>query len=190
MKREKGNTLIRHYFGVLKRHFKRTYRNNTIGTPASQTCSSKCTWRQNCVLSIVNSRNFITYWLLTHSTKQSPSWEANRPTASQEIRRILWNPQVHYHIHKCPPPVPIMSHIYPVQAPHPTSWRYILILPSHLRLSLPSGLFPSGFPTKTLHTPLLSPIRATGPAHLVLLDFITRKILGEQYTQHPIFRYE
>ena len=33
---------------------------------------------------------------------------------------------------------------------------YILILTYHLCLGLPSGLFPSGFPTKTLYTPLLS----------------------------------
>ena len=64
---------------------------------------------------------------------------------------------------------------------HPTSWRSVLILSTHLRLGLPSGLLPSGFLTKPLYTPLSSPISATCPAHLILLDFITRTILGEEY---------
>jgi len=57
----------------------------------------------------------------------------------------------------------------------------VLILSSLLRLRLPSGLFPLVFPTKTPNTPLLFPIRATCPAYLILLDFITRTILGEEY---------
>ena len=64
-------------------------------------------------------------------------------------------------------------------SPHPTSWRSILILSSHLYLGLPSGVFPSGFLAKTLHTLLLSPICATRAAHLILLNLITWIILGE-----------
>ena len=76
-----------------------------------------------------------------------------------------------------------LSWASPIQSiyPHPTSWRSILILSTHLRLGLPSGLLPSGFPTKTLYITLSSPIRATCPVHLILLDFITRTTLGEEY---------
>ena len=76
--------------------------------------------------------------------EQSLSWEANRFLASQEIPRILWNPKVHYRIHKCPLPLPILIQLDPIHAPYLTSWRYILILSPHLHWGLPSDFFPSG----------------------------------------------
>ena len=60
---------------------------------------------------------------------------------------ILWNPKVLYHIHKCPPPAPILSQIIPCYPPNPQFLKTIVILSSHLSLSPPSGLFPLGFPT-------------------------------------------
>ena len=48
-----------------------------------------------------------------------------------------------------------LSWASPIQSiyPHPTSWRSVLILSTHIVLGLPSGLLPSGLPTKTLYTP-------------------------------------
>ena len=50
-----------------------------------------------------------------------------------------------------------LSWASPIQSiySHPTSWRSILILSTHLCLGLPSGLLPSGFPNKTLSTHLI-----------------------------------
>jgi hypothetical protein len=88
----------------------------------------------------------------------SPSWEAASCVATQELPNILWNPKVHYGVHKSPPLVPILSQINPVHT-------------THLRLGLPSGLFPCGFPTNILYA-FLFPIRSTFPTYLILLNLI------------------
>jgi hypothetical protein len=79
----------------------------------------------------------------------SPSWEAANCAATQELPSILWNPMAYYRIHKSPLLVPILSQIDPLHTI--PSLRSILILSTHLRLGLPSSLFPSGFPTKILN---------------------------------------
>ena len=123
---------------------------------------------------------YLLTYLRTHSMEHSPSSEANRFSASQEIPRILWNwmfittfTSVRHLF---------LSWTSSIQfiPPFPTSLRSILILSSHLRLRLPSGLYPSGFPTEILYK-FCPPMHATCPAHLILLDCITRTILGKEY---------
>ena len=111
----------------------------------------------------------------------SPSCEANRLSASQEVPHILWKPKVHYRTHKSPPPVAIRSQLDPVLTP---TFHFLKI---HLNIIIPptsgspecclSLRFPHQNPVYT--SPL--PIRPTCPTHLILLDLVTRTILGEEY---------
>ena len=118
--------------------------------------------------------------------EHSPSWEANRFAASQVIPRILRNPKFHYRIHKCAPPLPILCQIDPIYAStsHFLKLNINIILPSapgpsELRLSL---MFPHHKPVYNSS----SPIRATCPAHLILLNTITRDSEGNALTSVPL----
>ena len=107
--------------------------------------------------------------------------EANWFASSQEIPRISWNSKFHYRTHKRPPTVSILGQSNPVHIPtsHLLEIQPNIIHPSTPRS--PQWSLSLRFSHKDLIHPLSSPIRATCPAHLILLDFITRTILGEEY---------
>ena len=110
---------------------------------------------------------------------QSPSWEANWFTASQEIPRILWNPKVHYRTHKRSPPVPILGQPNPVPTSHLLEIHPNIIHPSTPRS--PQWALSLRFPRQDpIRPPLLIHTRhMPSPSHSS--DFITRTILDEEY---------
>jgi hypothetical protein len=82
-------------------------------------------------------------------------------SADQGIPCLSRNPMVHY---------TVSTDLNPT--------RSILILHSHLRLGLASGLFLLGRLITILYALLTSPISSVCRVRLIFLDFITRRILG------------
>jgi hypothetical protein len=76
--------------------------------------------------------------------------------------------KVHYRVHKSPPLASILSHMNLLHIHISYFFKIHFNIP-HLRLGLPSGLFPSGFQIKILYVFLIAFIRATCPAYLLNL---------------------
>jgi len=111
-----------------------------------------------------------------HQTDTTNSLAHQHPPWNRVLPKKLAGPQL---IKKFP--VPILHQINPVHASpsHVLKIHFNIILPPMPRF--PSGLLPSGLPTKTLNAFLLSPNHITWPADLILLDFITRILHSEEY---------
>jgi hypothetical protein len=117
--------------------------------------------------------------------KLSLSWEVANCAATQELPSIIWNPNVHYRVHKSPPLVPInpvhtisfyLSKIHP-NIVHPPTYRSS------------SGLFPSGFPTNILYAFLFSHIRATCPAKKKNKEFVQARGFLIIFVESLFFRW-
>jgi hypothetical protein len=90
--------------------------------------------------------------------EQSPSREPNLFSASQEMSLILFNPNILCRIHKCPPPVPILSQLIPV---HNSTSNFLKI---HVNIILSSTPGSSKW-TLSLRLPHQTHIHASPPSH-------------------------
>jgi hypothetical protein len=95
--------------------------------------------------SIIVSSKALTNYLI-NSIEQSPSSDANSRLATQEIPRLLRNPNVHYRLYKIPPLGPILSQTNLVHTPLPYffkihSVRIFPYTPRSSKMSLPLWFF-------------------------------------------------
>jgi len=109
--------------------------------------------------------------------ERNPSWQANSHSVIQEILRLLWKSKFHYRLQNTP------HHIG--QYPHPVHNFTLYLNKIHSNIILPSTprssekSFPSRFPTKTLYVFLISPMRATCPVYLIIVNLITWVIFSK-----------
>ena len=171
------------HFGWHLTHFSKTLFGLKISQNSPACSSDNCSveWRSvprlrcNTIFSQTFITYFLTLWRKVLLEKLTGSQLVKKFPAFYGARRFITPITSTRH--------PFLSWARFIQSitPHHISWRFFLTLQSRLCLGFPSGLFPSDLPTKTLYATLLSTIRARCPAHVIILDLISRTILGEQY---------
>jgi hypothetical protein len=113
-------------------------------------------------------------YMHTYSVVQNIIWKADCHSACQKYP-ALWNPTIHYCVHKSPPLDHILRQLNPV---HPINSclpkaHLNVILPPICRSSQWSLTFGPPPPPPCMH--------ATCPTHLICLDLITLTIFSEEY---------
>jgi len=134
---------LQHHLRKWRHLWKNQQTSQQFGSPFQSTISATTT---TCKHSLTYS---LTPWCRVVLEKLTGLQLVKKFPAFHGTRRFITAPTSIRHLS--------LSWASPIQSiyPHPTYWRSILILSTHLRLSLSSDLFPSGFPTKTLYTPPL-----------------------------------
>jgi hypothetical protein len=107
-------------------------------------------WRHIAEGSILQNSPY-TASLLTNSMELSPSRKTASCQAIHTLLNMLWNPNVHYRIHKSSPFVPILSNINSFHTTPSHLSKSFLILSTHLRLSFLSCYFPVNFPSNNAY---------------------------------------
>ena len=138
------------------------------------------------------SAQMYSYWPLTDSMEQSPSWEAIRSPSSQAVPLNWLYQLVHYCIHKQLPPVPILSEINAVHASpsHFLKIHFGVILPCIPR----SSKWPLSLRSSHQNHVCLSPVSHTWlmfhPSHSSWFDHTNDIWLGcTDHECRPLSRY-
>jgi hypothetical protein len=106
-------------------------------------------------------------------------WEADSHSATEDIPRLLWNPNNHYRVHKSPPLDPVLSQINPVHVLTIFKIHSNIILPS--TPASPRRCSPFMFSDQNVVRISLLSRACYMLAHPTLLNLITLIIFGEAY---------
>jgi hypothetical protein len=132
--------------------------------------------------------HYILTYLLTnllHGAKPCfrPFWIGNISDKCLSTRR---NQKIHYHVHKSPLLVSILSQMNPLHNVIPCYFTIYLMLSSYLRYGLQDGLFSFSLMIKILYKFITSSMHVTCSAHFILLDLATVKTFDiEHYYEVP-----